>query len=129
MTKFASRDQVTSAVLKILTPDYTDEDLHQANITWWKNFRRNGGFSLTVKGAEAFKSADIEHNEYEMGNAGMMTGHGISMTLSNKMAVPYYFYINERIMRVKIYDSRVSMMIVLHGSVHEYLDTLPNRDK
>jgi hypothetical protein len=129
MTKFANRDQVTGAVLRILTPDYTEEDLHQANITWWQNFRRNGGFALNPKGAEAFKDAGIEYQEYEIGPAGVMTGMGYQSTLAIKMVVPYYFYINERRMRVKIYDSRVSMMVVLYDTIHEYLDSLPNRDK
>lgn len=129
MTKFANRDQVTSAVLGIITPDYTEDDLHRSNILWWQNIRRNGGFSLTRIGAEAFKNADIEFEEYEIGTAGVMTGMGMSAVLANKMVVPYYFYINDRIMRVKIYDSRVSMMIVIYGTVQEYLGTLPNRDR
>lgn len=129
MTKFASRDMVTSTVLGILTPDYTSEDLHQANVTWWQNFRRTGGFALTAKGEAAFKAADIECEEYEIGPAGFMTGMGTSAILANKMVVPYYFYINKGTMRVKIYDSRVSMMVVIYGTVKEYLDSLPNRDK
>lgn len=129
MTKFANRDVVTSTVLEILTPDYTAEDLHQANITWWQNFRRTGGFALTFKGTVAFKTALIEFEDYEIGPAGVMTGMGISAKLAAKMVVPYHFYVNDRIMRVKIYDSRVSMMIVIYGTVQEYLDSLPNREK
>jgi hypothetical protein len=129
MTKFASRDQVTAAVLGILTPEYTEEDLHRSNITWWQNFRRTGGFALTVKGTEAFKDAGIEYQEYEIGPAGVVTGMGHQSTLAAKMVVPYYFYINERTMRVKIYDSRASMMVVLYDTVQEYLASLPNRDK
>ena len=130
MTKFASRHVVTSTVLRILTPDYTEEDLHKANITWWQNFRRSGGFALTFKGTEAFMSAEIEFEEYEIGTVGLVTGMGMSSVLANKMVVPYHFYIDGRsTMKVKIYDSRVSMMIVIYGGVKEYLDTLPNRDK
>ena len=130
MTKFANRDQVTAAVLRILTPDYTEEDLHQANITWWKNFRRTGGLALTFKGTEAFRDALIDFEEYDIGTAGVVTGMGMAAVLANKMVVPYHFYIDEhRTMKVKIYDSRVSMMVVLYGTVREYLETLPNRDK
>lgn len=130
MTKFASRDQVTSAVLGILMPEYAAEELHRAKITWWQNFRRTGGFALTLKGSEAFRDAEIEFEEYDIGTAGVVTGMGMSAVLANKMVVPYHFYIdNRRTMRVKIYDSRASMMIVIYDTVKEYLDSLPDRDK
>lgn len=129
MIQFATRDQITSAVLKILMPDHSKEDLHKAKVTWWQNFRSTGGFGLTFNGSKAFQNAEIEYQEYEISRVATVTGLGYSSLLDKKMIVPYYFYVDKGIFKIKVYDSRVSMLIVLYDSVMDYVNSLPSRLK
>lgn len=127
MTKYPSREQVTATVLKIIEPDYTDVDFHKAMGLWWQNIRTSGGYGLTVAGAKAFENAQISYQEFEAAASPLSVV--FAMELDKKMLVPYHRYNNKGTQRVKIYDGRVSMIIVLYESIDTYLEGLSPRSK
>jgi len=127
MINFPTRSEITEKILSILNPDYTADDLHNANVTWWKNIRSTGGYGLTYAGSQAFEKAEIEFQEFDEGPSGYMSMMSMSLTLDTKMVTPYYFYSNEKRRKVKIYDSRIAMLITLYETVNDYINTLDNR--
>jgi hypothetical protein len=127
MINFPTRSEITEKILSILNPDYTADDLHNANVTWWKNIRSTGGYGLTYAGSQAFEKAEIEFQEFDEGPSGYMSMMSMSLTLDTKMVTPYYFYSNEKRRKVKIYDSRIAMLITLYETVNDYIKTLDNR--
>lgn len=127
MIKFPARSEVTDKVLSILNPDYTEDDLYNANIIWWKNIRSTGGFGLTYAGSQAFEKAEIEFQEFDDGPSSHMGNMTLSLLLDAKMVTPYYFYSHDTRRKVKIYDGRVAMIITLYETVSDYIKTLDNR--
>lgn len=125
MIKFPDRQMIVEKVLSILNSNYTADDLRNANITWWKNIRSTGGYGLTYAGSQAFEKAQIEFQEFDNGHSGYVSNMGLSMQLDRKMVAPYYFYSDKKHQKIRIYDSRVAMMIVLCDSdVNAYLESL-----
>jgi hypothetical protein len=127
MIKFPARSEITERVLAILNPDYTADDLHDANVTWWKNIRSTGGYGLTYAGSQAFEKAEIEFQEFDEGPSGYMANMSLSLSLDAKMVTPYYFYSHDKRRKVKIYDGRIAMVVTLYETVGDYLKTLDNR--
>jgi hypothetical protein len=129
MAYFADRTAITKKILSIINPEYTEADLHQAMVTWWQNIRSTGGFGLTYAGSQAFEKAELEFQEFDNGVSSHMGNSGLSIGLDRKMITPYYFYSNEKRQKIKIYDSRIAMLVTLHESVGAYLKTLDERAK
>ena len=129
MAFFADRTAITKKILAIINPGYTEADLHQAMVTWWQNIRSTGGFGLTYAGSQAFEKAELEFQEFDNGVSSHMGNSGLSIGLDRKMITPYYFYSNDKRQKIKIYDSRIAMLVTLHESVGAYLKTLDERNK
>lgn len=124
--KFPTREQVTRAVLRIIQPEYTDADFDFKMITWWLNIRSNGGFGLTYDGSKAFELACIDYKEFETSTPPIIH---FALTLDKKMPVAYYSRIDKGICKIKVYDDRVSMMIILYDTIDVYLSHLKSRHK
>ena len=129
MAYFPDRTSITKKILSLVNPDYTEDDLHQAMVTWWQNIRTTGGFGLTYAGSQAFEKAEIEFQEFDNGMSSHMGNTGLSIGLDRKMTTPYYFYSTDRRQKIKIYDPRIAMLVTLHESVGSYLHTLEQRNK
>lgn len=125
--RFPSREQVTSAVLKIVQPDYADRDFNAAMKSWWQNIRSTGGFGLTYAGSKSFELAGLDFEEFETKSSPLSVG--FAMELDKKMPVPYYRYTNKGAQRVKIYDERISLLVILYDTIDTYLSHLEPRHK
>jgi hypothetical protein len=73
-----------------------------------------------------FELAELESYEFEMGYASSIGNLAASFVLNKKLKCPHYFYSNNKKRYVKIYDSRIAMLIALCDSVHDYLERLDN---
>lgn len=129
MAYFADRTTITKKILAIINPEYTEADLHQAMVTWWQNIRSTGGFGLTYAGSQAFEKAELEFQEFDNGASGYISNMAFSLLLDSKMVTPYYFYSDQRLKKVKIYDSRIAMLVTLHDTIGHYLNTVEERNK
>ena len=100
-------------------------DLH--GFGWWANPRKNGGLGLTRPGDEAFKMAKLE--SYDFSAAGRMTSRFCAL-LNRKLKCPHYIFMNGNDkLTVRIYDSRIAMIIGLAGSIERYLEHQTHRNK
>lgn len=129
MSNFVSdRRLITERVLALLEPDYTTEQLDQCMIRWWKNIRSSGGFGLTVEGDTKFTAAGLESWNFSDGIVqNSFNAMIFGLSLDKKMVVPYYAYFSNKTKYVRVYDSRVAMIMELYGNVGEYLNTLEAR--
>lgn len=114
------KERIVQAVLPLI-PDTEITTAEYAMKTWWTNIRSTGGLGLTKLGADMFEAAGIEYHEFEMGPSHSMGMLATSLVLNRDMECPYYFYSNNRRRHVKVYDSRIAMLILLCGDINEYL--------
>jgi hypothetical protein len=124
----ASRDTITKSVLKTLCPDRVvdDEVCHRHFISWWRNIRSDGGLRLTDVGKQAFEQASIEYYDFKVDRSvSYITFYEkYLLQLDRSMPCPYYF--NYSTKEVRLYDSRVAMLVGLYGGITPYLLSISN---
>jgi hypothetical protein len=126
MTNFVvDKAAITKKLLSIIRDgQYTQSDLDLALFKWWSNIRNNGGLKLTDDGHRAFNDAGLEHFDYPF-----VGSHSSSLLLKfdRYMPCPYHLSIHLGVTKksyVRVYDSRIAMLIGLHGTVIDYVDSL-----
>lgn len=92
---------------------------------WWYT-GRNEGLRLTDAGASAFQLAQLEFYDIEFKPQGG-SWYSFLLDVNNKINCPYYLSAGKKSNNVKknahirLYDSKVAMLINLYGSLEEYL--------
>jgi hypothetical protein len=122
-----NREKITRAVLKIINPEYTESDFETALYRWWKNPRSTGGLRLTEDGHKYFSLAEIECHEFDAGEAFYEGYMKFELMLDRRMICPYYLIYQNKRKYIRVYDSRVTMMIMLYDDFNDYLDKLDDR--
>lgn len=115
-------------MLRLVYPDWNDQDdygLSSALRTWWVNLRSSGGLGLTTTGFQMFKDAKLEYYDFEVSES-MSAIYFIAVRCDRVIPCPYYLRYIGRKRYITVYDSRVAMMIQLHGSFMSYLESLEN---
>lgn len=108
---------------EILYKNKTIDELYRE---WWATGRQNG-FRLTEMGVQAFELADIEYYEHGFGQEKNKTFHSFILEVNKKIQCPYYIGVNnykDNRYYIRIYDSKISMMLNLYGSLREYLNSI-----
>jgi hypothetical protein len=116
-------------VLLPLVPENEISEFDYCMKTWWKNIRSTGGLGLTVYGDTIFKMMGLETYEFDLGSNSYFGGIGSLLMLDKYMPCPYYFQLRDRKKYLRIYDGRVATMIMLNGSVIEYIEKIKNRQE
>lgn len=121
---------ITAAVLAQL-PDQ-EIDMEHAMSTWWQTGRSTGGLRLSAQGDAYFKLAEIEFFMCPVEKIPAGTWYSFVLDLSLKIKTPYYLSSTTTEDKkgepfVRVYDSKIAMMIALYGSLKEYLDSIPSR--
>lgn len=102
---------------------------------WWLNIRNDGGLRLSDVGLKAFREADIEHFTFAFDPDRVIDGDTSFTTfmldLNNKLPCPYYIGVESKNKNpyIKVFDSKVAMLINLYGDIHEYLKIAKKRNK
>lgn len=101
---------------------------------WWTSGRAGESLRLSPAGAEAFFDAGIEYKEFQLFTKKPENTHAVEkfiFDIAKKLRCPYYLdYVgsNRGIdcmkVKIRIYDDRIAMMIVLYGTFQDYLDSL-----
>lgn len=126
MTNFVvDKSAITKKVLTIL--DMADVEYQNAYRLWWKNIRHNGGLCLTEIGDKAFQQAELEYHDIDCSTyKGIIPGN-ILLKMDKYLLCPYIPFIGNKNKFLRVYDSRIAMMIELHGNFIEYLNSLSVR--
>ena len=129
--KQSLKETITIAVLAQL-PDVDRISLKTALLTWWMNIRKEGGLRLSALGDLAFRQAEIEYYEYPFNLVLDGSIHGFMLELNKKIKCPYFLGVNKDTDKknkpyIRLYDSKVAMMVSLYGNINEYLESVKVR--
>lgn len=92
---------------------------------WWFTGRHEG-LRLTDIGATAFQAAKIEFYDIEFKQQGS-SWYSFLIEVNNKINCPYYLGSGKKLKNdkknayIRLYDSKVAMLINLYGSLEDYL--------
>jgi hypothetical protein len=124
------RDSLKRRITKAILEDVKEQhlDVEKAMKTFWLDIRNEGGLRLTDVGDSFFKRADLEYFEFPfrlqkiIDKEPIYSYQNLMLDLSLKLPCPYFIgrhKPNEPY--IKIYDSKIAMMINLYGNIYEYL--------
>jgi hypothetical protein len=90
---------------------------------WWFSSSPNTLFRLTQVGDLEFRQAELEYTDHTIVPMKQASYYSFITELNKKIKTPYYIDINVENKKpyIRIYDSRVSMMITLYGDLFTYL--------
>jgi len=129
MSKILSiKEKITEVVINEL-PDHLKIPHKDAMIAWWMNIRKEGGLRLTAGGDLAFRTAQIEFYECAFFLDREDPAQKIILEMNKKLKCPYYLGVNKNNERqktpyIRLYDSKIAMLIELYGTVQEYLKSI-----
>jgi hypothetical protein len=113
-----NKEEITRKILPLI--DSTEiSDFDYAMKTWWVNIRNTGGLCLTALGDKVFRQAKIEC--YDLIFSWTNFNNSSVLKLDRKMPCPYHLYVSNKQNFVRVYDSRVAMMIALQGGIEHFL--------
>ena len=134
MTNLKSKKQlITEAILKELSDDELDID--KVLFDWWFTGRQEG-LRLTDAGMKALQKAQIEYydHEFKQDAKSIIDSHSyysFISTLSKKIKCPYYLGVNKienkKTFYIRLYDSKIAMMVKLYGNLQEYLESIKEK--
>lgn len=103
---------------------YHELPIEDVIFKWWFTGRQDG-LRLTDEGVTAFQLADIAFYDYEFKQDGQ-SYHSFVLELNKKIKCPYYLGANkkDKSFYIRLYDSKVAMMITLYGSLKDYLQSI-----
>jgi hypothetical protein len=125
MTRDSIKRRITKAVLEQIPGDI---ELTMAMKSWWLDIRNEGGLRLSDVGNKAFAIADIENFEFPFrlkkstDTESVYSYQNLMLDLSQKIPCPYYIGRHKPSEPfIRIYDSKIAVMINLYGDIYEYL--------
>ena len=126
--KKSKKQRITEAVLKQLSP--TDQPIDKIINEWWFT-RSSEGLRLSAIGDLSFRHAQIEFFNLPL-KVTQDNWHKFIVDYSKKIKCPYYFGVNKNDLKekeayIRLYDSKIAMMIQLYGDVHSYLESVKVR--
>lgn len=126
-----NKEDITKVIVDILGIDISQpkNSLDDLIFKWWATGRSGSGLRLTDEGQKAFTHAEIEFYDFplfkKVNNMKATEYRSFTLKLGKKLECPFYIGIkNEKVREayIRIYDSKVAMMIELYGSFTEYLN-------
>jgi len=113
--------EITRRLIQQLPPGTWTLD--QARITWWYNFRDNGGMRLTRQGYDVFvKDLDIEYYEFSIPDKTKFNQRMI-LELDRKLQMPYYIQRDQRrVSKLIFFSSREAVLANLYGDLEKFLN-------
>lgn len=119
---------ITEAVLKQLP--YENVSLDKAVRTWWFTMSQDG-LRLTPLGDKKFQEAEIEFYVCPI-TVTHYTWYKFASDCSKKLKCPYFLGVNKKDNNqsspyIRLYDSKIAMMMTLYGDIHSYLESIKTR--
>lgn len=124
---YANKKKLTEIILTNL-PDNSDWhkiDPDKLLFLWWVTGRHSNNLRLTEQGNQAFESADIEYFDFDS-ILEKKDQKKFLLAAGKKLTSPYFFGFKNRFYKtayIRVFDSKLAMLITLYGSFQEYLNT------
>ncbi len=130
MSKKSLKEKITQAVIEQLPA--SKPTLDDALSQWWSTMRQDNGLRLTDIGDMNFRLAEIEFSDHPILVKLDVSWQQFMLDLSRKIKCPYYLGVNKRDNKkaepyLRLYDSKIAMMLNLYGDIHSYLKSIKVR--
>jgi hypothetical protein len=130
MSKKSLKEKITQAVIEQLPASKPTVD--EAMSKWWSTMRQDNGLRLNDLGDMSFRLADIEFYEHTIEIVPDVSWQQFMLDLSRKINCPYYLGVNKKDNKkaepyIRLYDSKIAMMLNLYGDIHSYLKSIKVR--
>lgn len=129
MSRLTYKEQITLKVLEHL--DSNVWTLESALHKWYMNPRRDGGLRLTAVGDIEFREAEFEYNDFPLIQKTKRSYNSFVLDLDRRIQCPFYIDVNKKDKEIKpfirLYDSRIYMMLSLYGDIDSYLNSIKVR--
>jgi hypothetical protein len=126
MTNQTYKEKITQTVLDQLEGNNWTFD--EALKKWWMTSRSSTGLRLTPIGDLEFNYAKIEYHDFVLSNSIKKSYYSFILELNKKIKCPYFIGVNksnnETKPFIRLYDSRVTMMLSLYGDIDSYLKSI-----
>jgi len=123
---------ITEAVLAELPHNHTiDSTADNLMMRIWMSGRQDG-LRLTEYGDFIFRTAEIEYYQSDFKLRSETSEHAYVMEINKKIKCPFYLGVNKiegkkKQPYIRLYDSKIAMMIELYGDIVSYLDSVKVR--
>jgi hypothetical protein len=128
----SKKEKITQAVIQQQPTGWTEWTMDDAMVKWWQTGRRSDGLRLTEIGDMAFRLGEIEFYQYDFIPKAMENYHSYILDLNKKIKCPYFLGVNrvqgkKNQPYIRLYDSKIAMLISLYGTLDEYLKSVKVR--
>ena len=123
---------ITEAVLAELPKNHiVDSTADALMVRIWASGRQDG-LRLTEYGDFIFRMAEIEYYQSNFKLREGTSEHAYIMEINKKIKCPFYLGVNKiegkkKQPYIRLYDSKIAMMIELYGDIVSYLDSVKVR--
>lgn len=127
--RVASKKYITELVLAELPDKHKlDSSADALMVRIWASGRQEG-LRLTEYGDFIFRMADIEYYQSDFKLRDGISDHAYLLEINKKIKCPYYLGVNKiegkkKQPYIRLYDSKIAMMIELYGDIITYLDSI-----
>jgi len=122
------KTKITKAVLAALPDSSTFKNVNIGHLLfrWWFTGRAGGTLRLTEEGKLAFTEANLEYFDFPLAplKKVSISSKEYTLTIGKKISCPFYIGLKTESAKsayIRIYDSKVAMLIQLYGTFNEYL--------
>ena len=128
MTNRQTKESITKAVLEQLPT--TEYSLPPVIKEWWMT-KSNESLRLSAMGDMAFRHAEIEFFDLPF-EVKQNNWHKFILDCSKKIKCPYFIGVNtkegnKKTMYIRLYDSKIAVVMTLYGDIHSYLESVKVR--
>lgn len=132
MNKPTYKEIITNAVYEQIPSQLRIATVEESLRRWWQTGVRSNGLRLTEIGDWSFRVAEIEFYQYDFKPKAAENYHGYILDLNKKLKCPYYLgVVKEQGKKnkpyIRLYDSKIAMMLSLYGDLDEYLNSVKTR--
>jgi hypothetical protein len=129
-----TKRDLTQVLIDILEIDQSQpkNTINDLLFKWWATGRSGSGLRLTEDGMTAFSQAEIEYYDFPVFSNGKYKDikkedlKKFTLNLGKKLKCPWYIGLKNQQPKsayIRIYDSKIAMMITLYGSFLEYIES------
>lgn len=118
---------INDIIISNLPADSKYKNIDETNLylIWWTTGKNSDNLRLTPQGLEAFTEAKIDFYDYSLDgfiDKNFLRSSHFLIKLK-KISCPFFIERNY----IRIYDSKIAMMINLYGSFYEYFKFLSTK--